>query len=911
MPAKLPPPGDERTLYVLDLSGYVFRAYHGLPPLSNSKGEPTHATFGVANMLNALVRDRRPRYLAIAMDSRGDSLRKEIYPEYKAHRPPPPPDLSLQMVRCREIAEAYAIPILQQDRYEADDLIAACVREARKHGLVTVVCTADKDLMQLVADDVVLWDSMRNRVSGAEEVREKWSVGPERVRDLLALMGDTSDNVPGVPGVGEKTAAKLIHEHGSLDGVYQHLDAIKGKLKENLTKHESDARLSYRLVGLVDTLPVELDLAKLEYGGWDPTRLRALFHELEFHRLAAAVEGVPVAATPAVSASVSPATTARKDSLITTSADLAHVVDTCRAARVVTIDVVATSPEPMRADAIGVAIAWDPANAAYVPFGHRTIGDPAQLPRAEVVAALAPLMADANVEKLGHDVKLQDVLLRRFGAPAHEFAFDSMLASYVLDPERHDHQLEEVARAEINLDLSAGSPPAKSRGKTPAASADQIDVITASRRVLPAVRAVQQLWRPMRERLENAQLWDLLANVELPLARVLGRMEEFGVLVDVEHLRVLSADAGREMQRLEQELIAIVGHEWNVNSPRQLETILFDELKLPVIKRTKTSRSTDHEVLEELAEQHPLPAKCLEHRSLLKLKGTYLDALPELVHPSTGRIHTSYLQAVAATGRISSNNPNLQNIPIRTEFGRRIREAFIVPPGHGLLSADYSQIELRVLAHLSRDPILVDAFQKNEDIHTRTAMEIFGVAREQVTKEMRGRAKTTNFAVLYGQGEAALSRQLGIARAEAGRFIEQYFAAFPSLTKFLDDTVVAARAGDSVRTLLGRRRFMRDIQSENRGLRAQAERIAKNTPIQGSAADLMKLAMVEVDRRLSAERSAARMILTVHDELVFEVPDAERTRVEQIVRETMEGVMKLRVPLVVDTGWGPNWARAH
>ena len=949
MPTVLPPAGDARTVYVLDLSGFVFRAYHALPPLSNSHGEPTHATLGVANMLARLVKDQRPAYLAVAMDSKSElSIRKKIYPEYKATRPPAPPDLAQQMARCRELVEAYEIPVLQMDGYEADDLLAAAVREARSHGLRTVICSADKDLMQLVGEDVVMWDAMRNRVFGPAEVKEKWGVEPARVCDLLALMGDTSDNVPGVQGIGEKTAAKLITEHGSLDGVYAHLDGMKGKLKENLIRDEPLARVSYDLVCLNHDLPAALDLDKLKYGGWDAKRLRALLLQLEFTKLADSVPrdaseavappparpatpaaapiapakgqqqllfgGAPRATAPTETTTSQPATAAapielaQYETILTTEA-LDRVVSACRAAKSVAITLSTNHGEAMRADLIGIGLGWAPGRAAYIPLGHRVIGDPKQLTRAAVATVLAPMFADDAIAKIGHDVKFEQLVLARAGFPVSGWTFDTMLASYLNDPERHAHRLDEIALAELDHTMHSADALLKRERKS--VTIDEVEIASVAPVIAERSDMVLLSSRTLAARLEEAQLDALLRDLEMPLTHVLSRMEATGVLVDVAMLTRLSAEFGVEIDRLEKKLHELAGREFNVNSPRQLETILFDELKLPSKKKTKTSRSTDHEVLEELGEDYEIARRILEHRSLSKLKGTYLDALPALVNPATKRIHTTYSQAVAATGRLSSNNPNLQNIPIRSEQGGRIREAFVAPPGCKILSADYSQIELRVLAHLSRDPILVDAFQKNEDIHTRTAMEIFKVEPDAVTRDMRAQAKTTNFAVLYGQGQAALSRRLGIPRAEASRFIEKYFQTFPGLTTFLDQTVKKARGGEAVRTLLGRRRFLPTISSENRGLRAQAERIAKNTPIQGTAADIMKLAMIHIARKLEAASLRTRMVLTVHDELVFEVPEGEEAQVGPLVRDTMESAIKLDVPLVVGMGWGANWGAAH
>ncbi|MBL8682655.1 MAG: DNA polymerase I [Myxococcales bacterium] len=937
MVASLPPVGDPKVLYLLDLSGYVYRAYHGLRPLSNSKGEVTHAVMGVANMLMRLVREQRPKYLAVAMDSaRDESFRNELYKDYKANRPEPPADLIPQVYRCREVVEAWAIPVLQRDGFEADDLIAAGVREAKKHGLVTVICSADKDLMQLVDDDVLQWDAMRNVVYGRNEVKEKWGVAPERVADLLALMGDTSDNVPGVAGVGEKTAAKLVTEHKDLEGVLAAAGSMKGKLKENLQKEAELARLSYRLVKLDGALvTVELDLDKLVYGGWDADRIRKLYTDLEFGRLLDQFESAereaklargesPLttakpaagdgdkAATGAAAGAPGPIRDAsgKRYRAILTVKELDEAIARCREVGFIGLDTETTSIEPSRAELVGVSLAWSDDEAVYVPIGHRVIGDPPQIPRDVVIAKLGALLADKAVKKCGHHIKYDDIVLRRAGAPVDGYSFDSMIASYLIDPERHSHKLDEVALGELGYKMiSYDTVTKKTRGSQ--LTFEQVDIASATQYAAEDADIARMLSNKLGPRLDENDLRALMDDVEIPLSLVLAKMEERGVLVDVPLLEKLGSEVRSQMSALEKELIKIAGKEFNVNSPRQLETILFDELKLRVIKRTKTSRSTDAEVLEELAEEHPLPAKIIEHRQLAKLEGTYLSALPLLVNPATGRIHTSYNQAVAATGRLSSNNPNLQNIPIRTEIGRRIREAFIAPPGWKLFAADYSQIELRVLAHLSKDPILVDAFTKGEDVHTRTAVEIFKVPASEITREQRTRAKTVNFAVIYGQGDSALARQLGISRDEASRFIDAYFRTFKGLTQYLDKIVEQARAGEGVRTILGRRRFLPTISSENKGLRAQAERMAKNTPIQGTSADIMKVAMIRIQKAMEDKKLAARMILTVHDELVFEAPEHELEELEPMVKSLMETVVPLEVPLVVECGRGRTWGEAH
>lgn len=910
MPTTLPPPGDPKALYVLDLSGYVFRAYHAVAPLSNSKGEPTFATLGVTNMLHALVRNQRPHLLAVAMDSVKPTFRHELYSEYKANRPPAPPDLAVQMARCRQVAEAYAIPVLQCEGVEADDLLATCVAEARKRGLRTVICSGDKDLLQLVDDDVIMWDAMRSRIFGAAEVKEKWGVAPNRVRDLLALMGDSSDNVPGVKHVGEKTAVKLLTEFDTLEGVYKNLDKIKGKTREYLQTHEADARLSQVLVSLKSDVPMHFDVEKLVYGGYERATVRALFEDLEFTRLVAALdaEDVKATATNGAAAAAGPAAPAVYEAVLTAEA-LDEAIAQCRATGSFSVDTETTSLDTTTAVLVGISLSWKPGLGVYIPIGHRVLGDPTQLARALVLDRLRPLFADASVKKVGQNIKYDDIVLRRAGVPVSGYEFDTMLASYLIDPERHTHKLDEISKSELGYAMVSYDSVTKV-GKGKQVTFDEVDIARATRYAAEDAEVVSRLVERLRPKLDSEALTGLLRDVELPLALLLGRIEEHGVLVDSEHLKAMSKTAGAEVVKLEAEAHAMVGHPFNVNSPKQLETILFDELKLPVVKKTKTGRSTDAEVLEELAAQHPLPNKILEVRSLTKLIGTYLDALPLLVD-ATGRVHTSFNQAVAATGRLSSNNPNLQNIPIRTPLGREIRRAFVAPDGCFILSADYSQIELRVLAHLSGDPILVDAFRSGDDVHIRTAMEIFKVTRADVSKEMRSKAKTTNFAVIYGQGESSLGKRLGITRDEAAGFIEKYFQTFATLRRYLDGVVTAARTGEGVRTLLGRRRFLPDLHSSNRALRLAAERVAQNTPIQGTAADIIKLAMLRVDERLTAEKLATKMVSTVHDELVFEVPEGEKERVGAMVKETMEAVMKLEVPLLVECGWGKNWGDAH
>lgn len=910
MPTELFPAGSPDVLYVIDLSSYVLRAYHAIAPLSSPSGEPTQAVHGTVNMLDRLVRERRPALLAIAMDSGRDTFRREIYPEYKAHRPPSPPDLGQQLERCYEIVKAYAAPVWKQDGVEADDLIASAVHCARKSGVRVVIVASDKDLMQLVAPDVMLWDTMRDRVIGEEEVEQRFGVKVAQLGDLLALMGDSSDNIPGVPHVGPKTAKELLVEYGSLQGIYEHLDQIKRKaLRETLTAHHDDAFLSRKLVTLKGDCELEFDLEKLKYGGRDVAVLKRIYAELGLTNKLNQLENEAAQSPAAAAAAPPPAPIAPVDTdyaLVTTEEELLSLAAAAEKAGRLGIAALAEPANATSGDLVGLSLAVEPGKARYVPFGHRYVGAPKQLPRARALELLGPVLRNPNVKKLALDLKATAVLLGRHGAALEGFGHDAMLASYLIDPEaRHDR--EALGERELGVKATAlESVVGRGRGKR--VGFDEVDCNDALPYAAENADFGLRLTERQRPRLVEAALERLYDEIELPLAAELAELEQRGVLVDLPTLTALGADCEREIKRLEHEAHRAAGREFNVNSPRQLETILFDELKLKPLKRTKTSRSTDAETLEALESEHELPKIVLEIRQITKLKGTYIDALPELSNPKTGRIHTTWEQAVAATGRLSSSDPNLQNIPIRTALGRKIRAAFVPPPGHVLVSADYSQIELRVLAHLSEDPVLLDAFRTGQDIHQRTAMEIFGVPADGVTREHRTRAKAVNFGVIYGQGDSGLAKALNIPRTEAASFIAAYYQRYQGVQRFMNATLERARTGEAVRSILGRRRMVPNIRSGNRAERLAAERIAMNMPIQGSAADILKLAMLALQEPVTP---GTRMILTVHDELVFEVPEGEVEEAKAKIRAAMEGVYQLAVPLEVDVGSGKDWSLAH
>ncbi|HOU90544.1 MAG TPA: DNA polymerase I [Polyangiaceae bacterium] len=919
MATRLFDPGADDVLYLVDLSGYVFRAYHALAPLTNAAGEPTHAVYGTITMLERMLRQRRPRRLAVAMDAPCPSFRKAVYDAYKANRATPPADLVVQFPRVSAVIDALAIPILQQDGLEADDLIATAVRRARERQLRAVIVSADKDLMQLVGDDVLLWDTMRDRVVGPAEVVERFGVEVAQLGDLLALMGDASDNVPGVPSVGPKTARDLLLEHGTLDRLYAALDRIpRAKLRETLAQHRAQAYLSRELVTLRTDARIDPDLDRLRPGPPDRVRLRALYAELGFSRLLTALDEAeaPIpperapsegeAAGPARAASDAGASGATEVIVVDDPASLDALVARALAAPRLALTVEPVREERLGAALAGLGIAFAPGRGYFVPFGRGTPGATGHAPAPGVRAALARLLEAPGPARVLHDAKRTEVHLKALGLGLGPPRHDTLLMSYLLDPEA-PHGLEALCDRELGVAPATRAEVARAaRGKR--VDLDGVPVPALARLVGGRAPLLLDLAERLAPRLAEERLTELYERVELPLARILARMELDGVLVDRDRLRGLAQHIDAELARLEQEAHRVAGRDFNVHSPRQLERILFDELALKPVKRTKTSRSTDAETLEALLHQHELPRVVLELRQLQKLKGTYVDTLPTLVSPLTGRIHTCWEQAVTATGRLSSSDPNLQNIPVRTELGRQIRAAFVAPPGQTLVSADYSQIELRVLAHLSSDPVLTDAFRRDQDIHTRTAMEVFDVDEAGVTPELRRRAKAVNFGVIYGQGDLGLAKSLGISRAEASSFIAAYYRRYPGVRRFMDQTLESARAGEAVRSMLGRRRRVPDIGSANRALRLAAERIAMNMPIQGSAADLFKLAMIAFD---TPPTPGARMVLTVHDELVFEVPEAEAEAARAAIRRTMEAVVDLAVPLVVDVGVGPDWNAAH
>jgi DNA polymerase-1 len=887
------------TLYLIDGSAYIYRAYHAVRGLSNSSGLATNATFGFTRMLIKLMQDRTPGYVAMFFDAKGPTFRHERYAAYKANRPPMPDDLVVQLPWIRKVTEAFNIPVFEKAGYEADDLIGALARRAEKHGFHVVMVTGDKDFMQLVTDRCTIWDPMKDKIIDPAVIRETFDLDAPQMIDVMGLSGDTADNIPGVPGIGQKTAVRLIQTFGSMDGVYEGIETITAKKqKEKLLQFKDQALLSRELVTIDRNAPVAFDPQQLKRQKPDDGALTRLFAELEFRQLQQ--EYMPQGDA-----------VARQYTAILDARALDELADRLEHAERFALDTETTSQDPMQARLVGLSFCLVPAEAFYIPMGHNYLGAPEQLSRDVVLERLQSVLADPTIEKIGQNIKYDWMVLRRHGVDLAGVDFDTMVASYLINPGKRAHGLDQIAldylgHKNITYAEVAG------KGK----AAVTFDQVTLEKAVPYACEdaditmAAHDEFVPL---LQERGLTDLMKQVEMPLLPVLLGMEMAGVCVDRDRLRDLSTSFAGQLDILEQQIYENAGEAFNVNSSQQLGRILFEKLDLPVQKKTKkkTGYSTDVEVLTKLARSHELPALVLRHRTLAKLKSTYADALLEMIHAETGRIHTSFNQTVAATGRLSSSDPNLQNIPIRTEEGREIRKAFVPREGWTFLSADYSQIELRILAHCSEDPILIKAFKDDEDIHTRTAAEVFQVFPQMISDDLRRQAKAINFGIIYGMSAYGLARELEISNKMAQTYIDHYFARYQGVKAFIDKTIETAHDTRQTSTLLGRIRQLPDIASTNRNVRQFAERTAINTPIQGTAADLIKLAMIDVDRTLRKKRMKTTMLLSVHDEIIFEVPPEEIDDANALVREEMEGVWDLAVPLKVNVACGQNWAEAH
>lgn len=899
---------------LIDGSGYIFRAFHALPPMTRPDGTPVNAVYGFSNMLAKLIEDVDSPYMAVVFDTARTSFRNDIYPDYKAHRPPPPEELVPQFALIREATRAFAVPCIERAGFEADDLIATLARRAANAGREVVIMSSDKDLMQLVDERVTMLDPMKNRVIGRAEVVERFGVGPERVVDVQALAGDSTDNVPGVPGVGVKTAAELIGAYGDLDTLLARAGEIRQpRRRENLIAHAGLARISRDLVTLRTDAPVAETLDELVLGAPDPDVLLGFLRAQGFQSMLARAEaryGAPTKAPPG-----GPVYT-----LVQDEAALARWIAEAHAAGAVAVDTETSSLDAMRAELVGVSLSVTPGRGCYVPLGHvaRTAGapdlidgappPPAQIPMRAALAALKPLLEDPGVLKIGHNVKYDMEVLARYGiavAPVD----DTMLLSYVLDGGLHGHKLDKLA--ELHFDRrNVKYSEVTGRGRNRCGFAE-VDLDAARDYAAEDAEVTLALHRLLKPRLVAERMTAVYETLERPLVAVLFAMERAGVKVDTAALRALSRDFDARGAALAGRIHACAGREFNIGSPRQLGEILFDELGLQRGEKTEGGAySTAADVLETLAaEGHDLPRLVLEWRLLAKLKSTYTDALAAAVNPETGRVHTSFGQAAASTGRLSSNDPNLQNIPARTAEGRRIREAFVAEDGHVLLSADYSQIELRLLAHVAGIAALEEAFHAGRDIHAQTASEVFGLPVEGMDPAVRNRAKAINFGIVYGISAYGLSRQLGISQAEARSHIDAYFEHYPGIRDYTERTKAFARENGYVRTIFGRKCHTPGINDKKR--RNSSERAAINAPLQGAAADIIKRAMLRLPEALAEAGLGARMLLQVHDELLFEVPAAEAAETAALVRAVMERAARLRVPLVVETGSGLNWADAH
>jgi len=893
-------------LVLIDGSSYLYRAFHALPALTNSQGEPTGALHGVLTMIRKLVREEQPQHVAVVFDAPGKTFRDEIYAQYKATRPPMPDELRSQVRPILDAVEAMGLPLLQIEGVEADDVIGTLCARAEQRGLQVLVSTGDKDLAQLVTDKVTLINTMNDTRMDRDAVKAKFDVWPEQIIDYLALVGDSSDNIPGVPKVGPKTASKWLNLYDTADGVVEHGEDIKGKVGDSLRDNVESLHLSKELATIKTDLELEIDIDDLQAGEGDVEALRDLYMRYDLRTLLQQLDDQE----DSVPASTAPDPDFTYETVLDRKAFDAWVEKITKA-ELVAFDTETDSLDYMNAQLVGLSLAVDEGEACYVPVAHDYPGAPDQLPRDEVLDELRPWLEDEAARKVGHHLKYDAHILARYGIALQGMAFDSMLESYVLNSVATRHDMDSVARQYLGRETIHYEDVAGKGAKQ--LTFNQVDIETAAPYAAEdadiTLRLHDTLWRQLND---IPSLQRVYEDIEQPLVPVLLAMEETGVLVDRKMLAKQSDELGRKMIALEAKAHKLAGGPFNLGSPKQLQEILFDRQGLPVIRKTpKGQPSTAEDVLAELANDYELPAVIIEYRGVSKLKSTYTDKLPLMINERTGRIHTSYHQAVAATGRLSSTDPNLQNIPIRTEDGRRIRKAFVAPEGHLLLAADYSQIELRIMAHLSADKGLLKAFEQEQDVHRATAAEVFGASLDDVTPDQRRSAKAINFGLMYGMSAFGLAKQLGISRGEAQEYVDLYFDRYPGVKRYMDDTRASAAEKGYVETVFGRRLYLPEINARNAQRRQYAERSAINAPMQGTAADIIKRAMVAVHGWMTDEAPDARMIMQVHDELVFEVAEDALEAVSEKVSDLMNGAAELKVPLKVDVGVGKNWDEAH
>ena len=902
------PQQTKENLILIDGSSFLFRAYHAVPPLTNPQGEPTNAIYGVSNMLRKLISDYKSDYITVVFDAPGKTFRNELYDQYKAHRPPMPDDLRVQIQPLHDLIRAMGLPLIMESGVEADDVLGALAQHAAQQGFNVIISTGDKDMAQLVTEDIILENTMSNTRLDIQGVIDKFGVRPEQIIDYLALMGDSSDNIPGVPKVGPKTASKWLEQYQTLENLVANADKITGKIGENLRASLAQLPLAKQLTTIKCDLNLPYDMADLKRRPIIIDTLKSLLTELGFFSWLKTLDNhVEVV----VIENEKPALIQSTYETILTQPHFNQWLERLENAPLFAFDTETTSLDYRKARIVGVSFSVTPGSAAYIPLAHDYPQVPDQLDRTEILEQLRPLLENPNKAKLGQNLKYDAHVLANHGIALRGIAHDSMLESYVLNSTATKHNMDDLAKVYLGVTtIQYEEVAGKGVKQIPF---QEVPIEQAAPYAAEDADITLQLHQTLMTQLEqHPSLLSLYTDIEIPLISVLARIENNGVLIDTGMLFQQSLELDSHIITLEQQAHDLAGHTFNLSSPKQIQEILYDQQKLPILKKTpKGQPSTEESVLQELALNYPLPKLILDYRSLSKLKSTYTDKLPQQVDDSTGRIHTSYHQAVAATGRLSSSDPNLQNIPIRSEEGRKIRQAFIAPTGYKILAADYSQIELRIMAHLSADTGLLNAFSAGEDVHKATAAEVFGVALDQVTNDLRRSAKAINFGLIYGMSAFGLAQQLGLSRSQAQTYIDLYFARYPGVKNYMDSIREQAREQGYIETVFGRRLYLPEIKSRNAARRQYAERTAINAPMQGTAADIIKRAMINTDQWLLNDKPDAKMIMQVHDELVFEVAENKIAEYSAIIRTLMCSAADLNVPLIVDIGVGDNWDEAH
>jgi DNA polymerase-1 len=904
------PQQNPKCLILVDGSSFLFRAYHAIPPLTNPQGEPTNAIYGVSNMLRKLIADYQCEYVTVVFDAPGKTFRNALYDQYKAHRPPMPDDLRVQIEPLHQLIRAMGLPLIMESGVEADDVLGALAQHAAQQGFNVIISTGDKDMAQLVTGQIILENTMSNSRLDSQGVFDKFGVKPEQIVDYLALMGDTVDNIPGVPKVGPKTAAKWLEQYQTLENLIANADKISGKIGENLRASLEQLPLAKQLTTIKCDLDLPYGMDDLKRRPIHAPELKNLLAGLGFSSWLKQLDSTVEAIAPVV-VEDKPAAVESTHEIVLTQEHFTSWLERLEKAELFAFDTETTSLDYSKAKIVGVSFAITPGNAAYVPLAHDYPGVPDQLDRAKILEQLRPLLENPAKAKLGQNLKYDAHVLANHGIALRGIAHDTMLESYVLNSTATKHNMDDLAKEYLGVTTIYYEDVAGKGAKQ--IPFQEVPLEQAGPYAAEDADITLQLHGVLLAKLQqHPALLALYADLEVPLISVLGRIERNGVLIDTGMLARQSLELANHIAGIEQQAHDLAGHAFNLGSPKQIQEILYDRQKLPVLKKTpKGQPSTEESVLQELAADYPLPKLILDYRGLSKLKSTYTDKLPQQVDDITGRVHTSYHQAVAATGRLSSSDPNLQNIPIRSEEGRKIRQAFIAPEGYKIVAADYSQIELRIMAHLSADAGLLKAFGEGHDVHRATAAEVFGVAPEQVTTELRRSAKAINFGLIYGMSSFGLAQQLGLSRSQAQSYIDLYFARYPGVKNYMDNIRELAREQGYVETLFGRRLYLPEIKSRNAARRQYAERTAINAPMQGTAADIIKRAMISADQWLFSEKPDAKMIMQVHDELVFEIAESQLEHCTAIIRARMCAAAELNVPLIVDIGTGNNWDEAH